>query len=347
MFGLSTAILLILGGVAALRTVTAAGRVTTLPGNAGGILSLAFSPDGRLLASAGADRAVQVWDVAQQSPLRTLGPYSGFAWAVAFSPGGDRLAVATNADEVAEANRLTVTPAGGRKALVYDTHTWEVVAELYGHDLRVDALAFDPGGQFLATSGCDRTVRLWDVATWQERMNLETREQQKGTLAFSPDGRILAGGDIIGHVRGWEVATGKECLALFGHSALVTSLAFSLEGKLLASGSLDETVKLWDLPSQRELTTFRCFDQVTAVAISPDGKLLAAGDLCVGLHSCYDTGVVHLWELASRRKLAMLRSQSPGPRAIAFSPDGRTLAIGDDDGALRLWQVRADEQKGR
>jgi WD40 repeat protein len=341
LFGLAATCLLIVGTVVALRWNTAPGKVITLLEHTDGILSLTFSPDGRFLASASADHTVRVWDTAQLTPLRTLGPYSGLVWAVAFSPGGDYLAVATDADEVATRNSVSVTPSGGRKALVYDTSNWEVVANLHGHDLMVDALAFTPNGQHLATSGCDRVV-LWDVATWQEEKQFETGNQHQRGLTFSPDGRMFVGGDFLDNVRGWEVATGKECLALLGHDSFVTSLAFSPDGHLLASGSQDETVKIWDLGSRCELTTLRCFDEVTSVAISPDGTLLAAGDICDGLHSLYDTGVVHLWDLATRRKLAILRGASRGPRALAFSPNCGTLAIGDDDGALRLWHLRSN-----
>jgi eukaryotic-like serine/threonine-protein kinase len=239
---------------------------------------VAFSPDGRSLAAPAA-RDVLVWDAATgRQVLRIKTPAAGQVLALAFSPDGQRLACAS------VDGTLRVWEVSEGKGEVT-----EPFLTLPGPgDRPVCSLAFSPDGRCLASGGMDRTVRVWDVAAGGGTAAGPLRTQDIGLnvdcVAFSPDGRRLASADAGGGVCVWDVSTGPgeratPLLSIRGHAGPAASVAFSPDGRRLASAGGDGTVTIWEASTGQELLSLRGHaEAVLGVAFSPDGgRLVSAG----------------------------------------------------------------------
>ena len=335
-----------------------------LGGHTKEVYHVAFSPDGKTLASTDADGTLILWDVATRKPLgEPLAGHNDEVFSIAFSPDGKILALA-NGDgyvtlwdvatrrplgeplhvESAEANSIAFSPDG--KVLASADHTsvilWDVaqrkpLGELLGDDHMGEPgqVVFGPDGKILALANGDGYVTLWDVATRRplgEPLHVESAEAN--SIAFSPDGKVLASADHTSVIL-WDVAARQPLdeEPLINHQDRVTEVAFSPDGKILASASRDGTVVLWDVAARQPLgEPLRGHRGVVhSIAFSPDGKTLA---------SASDDNTVILWDVALRTPLSeRLAGHESWVTSVAFSPDGKTLASASDDNTVILWDV--------
>ncbi len=308
--------------------------VRRLEGKGGQVYGTVFSADGKFLV--GADgAAVTLWDLGtgQLRPPCDFG-HTYCVGAISFSPDGKSL--------VSGASYSDPT------VHVWDPRSGKEKGRWTGHADGIEAIAHSPDGRLVASGSQDRTIRLWDANTGKEVRRLQPRDGMVSALAFAPDGKTLASVGWKKAVCLWEVESGRELRSFGDPGGGITRLAFSPDGKTLATKGFEEPVlRLWsvaDGKQMRQLPGSKMGDPF--LPLSPDGRLLAAGEA---------GGTVRLLELATGKELPPLAMPLPkDPQrpvrasAIAFSPDGRSLAVGYyEDRTVRLWELASSQERAR
>jgi Tol biopolymer transport system component len=329
--------------------------VTSLKAH-GYVSSVAFSPSGSTLATAGGGwdkefsrytSGASLWNVALPGRIRSFA-VRGQAQAIAFSPDGKLLAVADG------------DYTGSGHVFVFDAVTGDRLKSLDGRTGWVHGLTFSPDGRLLVTCGSSfgsndqeyhgGRITVWEVTNWLERSKNEWREGTYRAVSFTQDGRsYVTGGGVCssshpeaGEVCLWDTATGEARWSRQGHAHVVECVAISPDGKNIASGAMDGVLKLWNANDGSESYAVQLGDRsagrVFSAAFSPDGKMLAVA------HGSHNRGArwgsLRVIEVVPRsgHSVSILESESP-VTCVAFSVDGRWLSAGDSGGMVKVWEV--------
>ena len=331
-----------------------------LPVGASAVTAMAYSADGKDLATGDAHGRITVWNTATWRPTR-LRLFSGNSeiTALAFSRDQRYLVAGDSAGRSgvwdmrtgkaqisgrktgSSIQRLAFSLDGKFLAVGYSGGTVLLSNLVTGHDVTlsegyqipqpVSGLAFSSDGQTLAVGNTDGGVQLWDTATGRRAKTLITQSESTAvaSLAFSPDGKTLAVAGFSDLIRLWNISATSEAASL-AEDGPVESIAYSPSGKTLAAGTTDGTVGLWNVNTRTKTATFGEGSPVTTVAYSPGGKTLAVADT---------NGHVGLWNTLDSQASTLSETDGSPVTNVAFSPDGKILAAGDLAGNVGLWNT--------
>ena len=335
-------------------------RIATFQANMNGVVALAFSPDGKTLASGSRDGKVKIWDVETGESRSLAGHADSEVLTIAYSPDGTKIASLGEYDDntiklwdAATGNHIRTMRSHSIRSIVFSPdgtqiasgegphrqalgriNLWDVgtggkIATLSGPSSDVWSVAFSPDGTQIVSGWVDNTITLWDVSS---RTAIATLEHTHfSTVASSPDHTTFASTSKGKKIKLWNVATGRNTHTLEGHTDRVQYLTFSPDGATLASGGRNGEIKLWNVATgQNTHTLERSTDLVVFLAFSPDGATLASGGR---------NGEIKLWNVATGQNTDTLTGHKDRIWSLAFSPDGETLASGAGHEGLKLWNV--------
>jgi WD40 repeat protein/serine/threonine protein kinase len=287
------------------------------PAHDGHLLSAAFSPAGDLLATAGRDDLINVWEPTLGEKLATLSGHTGDIYCVRFSPNG----------------RLLASASADGTVRLWNTETGEPAPPLGPASGSLWTVAFSPDGSRLAAAGEDQFITVWDVESRTAVQTIDTPAVRIISMAFDPSGVMLATCARDGAVRLWDAANGRELRALPGHQSDVFACVFSPDGTRLFTGSRDQTVRVWDPHTGELIKVLDCRGQfITSLSIDATGNRLAAGSWFAE---------VTVWDLQTLDPVFSFRGNSAAIRALAFSPTAPVLVCGGHDGILTTWSAEA------
>jgi WD40 repeat protein len=333
----------------------------TLGGMTGGVNSVAFSPDEKLIASASGDPGkpgeLRLWDTDEGSDPVLLTGHTGMIHSVAFSPDGKR-----------------VVSGGADKTIrLWDPVKGTEIGAFKGHSLKVTSVAFSPDGKSVVSGSADGTVRIWDADNSSPPLAAKGNaksaavsipkrghgyamrdlprevkvpvatplltlggKSQVQTAAFSPDGKQIITGSRESTLKLWDAEKGTEIRTFSGHGNEVRGVAFSPDGTHVASASGDGTVKVWEVENGKEVLTIKVvMNYVNGVAFTPDGKQIATA-------ASGNDGPVKVWDAATGKLLQAFKAEGENvwSRTVAFSPDGKLIAA-DYSTIVKVWEVES------
>ncbi|BAY31277.1 WD-40 repeat-containing protein [Nostoc carneum NIES-2107] len=286
------------------------------------VTSIAFSSDGKKLASGSEDKTIKLWDISTGKLLQTFNGHSSLIKTIALSSDGKKLA--SGSDD--------------KTIKLWDISTGKLLQTFSGHSDVVNSVAFSSDGQKLASGSKDKTIKLWDVSTGKVLQTFNGHSKSVNSVAFSPDGKQLASGSSDNTIKLWNFSNSKVSQTLSGHSNPVNSVAFSRDGKQLLSGSNDKTIKLWDVTTAKLLQTLSGHrEAVNSVAFRGDGQQLVSGS---------NDHTIKLWNVTIGKVQQTLPSESNANsgheawvNSFAFSSDGKRLVSGSNDYTIKLWDI--------
>ncbi|WP_138501766.1 NB-ARC domain-containing protein [Nostoc sp. PA-18-2419] len=281
----------------------------------GGIFSVAFSPNGKLLATGDTNGEIRLYEVANSQQLMTCKGHTGWVWSVTFSPNGQAIASGSNDQTIK----------------LWDISNGQCFKTLEGHSGGVRSVTFSHNGQVIASGSDDQTVKLWNISTGKCLKTLQEEGCSVWSVAFNPKGDLLASGNDDYKVRLWDINSSSRIHTLEGHTQWVYSVTFSPDGNTLASASHDQTVKLWDINTGKCIKTLQGHtDLVHSVTFSVDGSALV---------SCGEDQTVRVWDFVSGQCLKTLQGHKSRVWSLAICINQNICASSSDDQTVKLWNI--------
>ncbi|WP_375471012.1 ribosome assembly protein 4 [uncultured Nostoc sp.] len=280
-----------------------------LKGHTSYVNSVSFSPDGKRIVTASADKTARVWDISGKQ-IAELKGHTQPVNSASFSLDGKRI----------------VTASADNTARVWDI-SGKQIAELKGHTQPVNSASFSPDGKRIVTASADKTARVWDISG-KQIAELKGHTSYVNSASFSPDGKhiLITSYDTTAWV--WDIF-GKQITELKGHTKAVNSASFSPDGKRIVTASADNTARVWDISGKQIAELKGHTKAVNSASFSPDGKRIvtASADNTAGV-----------WDI-SGKQIAELKGDTETVNRASFSPDGKRIVTGSDDKTARVWNI--------
>lgn len=278
--------------------------------------SASYSPNGKMFATGGWDKAIHLWSADGTNELRVFRGHDNRVYSVAFSPDSQRI-VSGSADATV---RIWNVDGSGEPIV------------LRGHKQVVTMAAWSPDGKRIASSSVDKTVRIWDIDRPEKPRVLEGHGDRVNSVAFSPDGQHVVSGAWDNTVRIWNADGTGQPLVLQGHTARVHCAAYSPDGKRIASGSVDKTIRVWNADGTGQpLVLEGHTDRVAALVFTPDGERIV---------SVSTDKTVRVWNADGTGQTMVLEGHSQRIDGVAVSPDGQWVVSAASDSTARIWDIR-------
>ena len=283
--------------------------IKTLQGHTDGVLSLAFSPCGKFLITAGEDNTIRLWDSPDGIEIQTIKAHKGDIRCLAFSPEGD----------------IFASGSWDKTIRVWQTSDCATLAEASSHEGAVNCLAFSPDGKLLFSGSEDATIKIFSAPGGSLRDTLKPDIGAIKTLAVSSKGRLAAGGVELQFLD----LSGKLLKDNDNYLHGIKNLAFSADGKMLAAATgMEKRFEIWNAETLVEAGSVKDSDWLNCVAFTPDGKFLVTGGMAV-----------KVWDPASGACLKTLGEHTDEIYAVDVSPDGKYIASASNDKTVKLWAL--------
>ncbi len=283
------------------------------------VYAVAVSPDGQLLASAGTDDKLRLWNMQTGRLINVLEGHSNWITDVRFSPTGKWLA----------------SSSWDGTIKIWDSNTGAQVRTLLGHKRQVRTLAYAPNGKLLASGGTNNNIILWDPISGEAKGAFDGHINWIKDLEFSPDGKQLASASLDDTVRLWNIKQGTLIRVLSDHQAAVNAVAFSPDGHYLATASADTTIRVYPLPKGRSRVFRGHTEAINSLLFTPDSRHLLSGS---------GDGSIRVWNVQTGKTIQNIAAHDAAVTALALSPNGARLVSAGADGKVKIWEPYLDNQ---
>lgn len=282
----------------------------------GGILSLAFHPNGTILASGMEDKTCDLWSFPEGKVLNSLTGFTFGVQALLFNPDGTFLCA-----------------SGDRTIKIYKTPA-EYINTYQSSATQVWSMAFNPKYNGLVAGSYDKSIKMIDFATGKAQGLFTGHVKNALAVAFSPDGKLMASGSLDQTIKIWDVETRKVLQTGTGHGGNIFSVLFTADSKKVISASADNSIRIWDVATGKtEINLLEHAKAVVGLAISPDGAYL--------LSASYDADV-KLWDIARGEVVTTFSGHKLPVTTVAFHPQGKFFASGSQDKTIMIWEINPD-----
>ncbi|MFP4650991.1 MAG: WD40 repeat domain-containing protein [Phormidium sp.] len=288
-------------------------EINRLQGHDGHVTSISFSPNGRLIASAGSDRTIRVWDWQSGREIQRLAGNTSTVASLSFSPDGQMI-VSGSQDGIIK---------------LWELETGNVVHRIEAHIRRVTSLDFSSTGDFIVSGSLNSTAKIWDSETGEIIKIFSSDLNSIYGISLSPDDKMLATA-AYGGIDIWDLESGDKLKTFGGNIGPIYSVDFSRDGKSIAAGGYDTNITLWDIETGEKFQTLRDHqDSVKSVKFSPTNPMVASGS---------DDATLKLWNLQTE-EIITIGGQYNGISSVDFSPSGDIIAISDGSVTIRLIDI--------
>lgn len=279
----------------------------------GAVGTVAFSPNGQILATGSRDQTIKLWNLATGEVIKTLTGDGSPIWSLDFSSSGSDLAAGSYYWRILE----------------WNLETGETYIPLQQSGA-VWSVKISPDERLIASASSDQTVKIWDRQSGYILYDFLDHNDIVYAVDWTSNGRTLVSASKDQTIKVFDVQTGTIRLTLTGHSDQVRSVSISADGNTLVSGSYDDTVKVWNLTTGKLIHTLTGHSgDVLSVDISPDNQLIVSGS---------KDQTIKIWKLQTGELLSTLIGHNSEVYAVRFSPDGQTIGSGSKDKSVKLWR---------